>query len=100
MLHAQEDDTTLMNEAEGKLKQGVSVSAILTDIKYASLHPATSFREPIKKYSKAETVSIAIDIMPVLFYFNIRKYRVGIILISIGPDELPGAIGKTKTAVS
>jgi len=56
---------TLIKEAEEKLKNNkVSVSQILTDKNYDAVHPEASFRELIKKYCKAETISIATDTIP------------------------------------
>lgn len=49
---AQKDSTVTIKEVEAKLKNGsASVSGILSDKKYLALHPATAFRELIKKYS-------------------------------------------------
>ena len=62
---AQSGSETLLSEIESKLKTGsVKVSAILTDNKYVSLHPETSFRELIKKYCTPEPVKIATDSEP------------------------------------
>ena len=56
---------TLIKEVEEKLKTNkASISQILTDKKYDAFHPETSFRELIKKYCKAETISIATDTIP------------------------------------
>lgn len=57
-------DEALMKEAESKLQKGISVSQILTDKKYASLHPVTLFRELIKKYASKEVLSIVCDTIP------------------------------------
>ena len=57
---AQSGSETLLSEIESKLKTGsVKVSAILTDNKYVSLHPETSFRELIKKHCTSDPVRIA-----------------------------------------
>src|SRR6187549_190404 len=56
---------TLIKEAEEKLKTNkATISQILTDKKYDAVHPETSFRELIKKYCKAEIISIATDTIP------------------------------------
>ena len=56
---------TLIKEAEEKLKTNkATISQILTDKKYDAVHPETSFRELIKKYCKAEVISIATDTIP------------------------------------
>ena len=48
---AQNDSTATIKEVEAKLKNGsASVSGILSDKKYLALHPATAFRDLIKKY--------------------------------------------------
>jgi len=56
---------TLIKEAEEKLKTNkATISQILTDKKYDAVHPETSFRELIKKYCKAEVISITTDTIP------------------------------------
>jgi hypothetical protein len=56
---------TLIKEVEEKLKTNkATISQILTDKKYDAVHPETSFRELIKKYCKAEVISIATDTIP------------------------------------
>jgi protocatechuate 3,4-dioxygenase beta subunit len=56
---------TLIKQAEENLKTNkATISQILTDKKYDAVHPETSFRELIKKYCKAETISIATDTIP------------------------------------
>jgi protocatechuate 3,4-dioxygenase beta subunit len=45
---AQTDSLSLLNEVRTKLKNGVSVSTILTDSKYLIIHPATEFRKLIE----------------------------------------------------
>src|SRR6185436_17276998 len=56
---------TLIKEIEEKLKTNkATISQILTDKKYDAVHPETSFRELIKKYCKAEVISIATDTIP------------------------------------
>jgi protocatechuate 3,4-dioxygenase beta subunit len=62
---AQTDSIVLLNEIEAKLEKGsTSVSSILTDKNYLSLHPYTPFRELIKKYCTASPVEIAMDTEP------------------------------------
>jgi protocatechuate 3,4-dioxygenase beta subunit len=61
-LFAQND--SLLSEVTAKLKSGREVSSILTDKKYDKLHPETSFRDLIKKYSSAKVLSIATDTIP------------------------------------
>lgn len=63
-LFAQQSNAVLLREAESKLQKGSSLSQILTDKKYDALHPETSFREMIKNYCKAETISIVTDTIP------------------------------------
>jgi len=61
----QQSKDALIKEAEEKLKNNkASISQILTDKKYDAIHPETSFREIIEKYSKAETISITTDTIP------------------------------------
>ena len=56
---------TLIKEVEEKLKTSkTTLSQVLTDKKYDAVHPETSFRELIKKYCKAEIISIATDTIP------------------------------------
>jgi protocatechuate 3,4-dioxygenase beta subunit len=62
---AQTNKLVLIKEAEEKLKTGRStISQILTDRKFDVIHPETAFRELIKNYCKAETISIATDTIP------------------------------------
>ena len=64
-LFSQNNKEILVKEAEEKLKNNqTSISQILTDKKYDAVHPETSFRELIKKYCKAEVISIATDTIP------------------------------------
>jgi len=57
---SQPDSSALLKQAELKLKDHNStVSLILTDKSYMSLHPLTTFREMIRKYSSADVLSIA-----------------------------------------
>ena len=64
-LFAQQSKAVLIKEAEEKLKNNkASISQILTDKKYDAVHPETSFREIIEKYSKAEIISITTDTIP------------------------------------
>jgi len=65
VLFSQNNKETLIKEAEEKLKTNeATISQILTDKKYDAVHPETSFRELIKKYCKAEVISIATDTIP------------------------------------
>lgn len=65
ILFSQDKKETLIKEAEEKLKSNTAtISQILTDKRYDALHPETSFREIIEKYSKAEPISIATDTIP------------------------------------
>ena len=64
-LFSQQNKDALIKEAEEKLKTNkATISQILTDKKYDAVHPETSFRELIEKYSKAETISIVSDTIP------------------------------------
>jgi protocatechuate 3,4-dioxygenase beta subunit len=64
-LFCQTNKETLIKEAEENLKTNkATISQILTDKKYDAIHPETSFRELIKKYCKAEIISIATDTIP------------------------------------
>lgn len=52
----------MIREAEEKLKTSkATISRIFSDKKYDAVHPETSYRVPIEKYSNAETISIATD---------------------------------------
>jgi len=65
IVSCQNSNSGLMKEAEEKLRNNkANISAILADKKYDALHPETSFRELIKKYAKAEILSIATDSIP------------------------------------
>jgi protocatechuate 3,4-dioxygenase beta subunit len=56
---AQTDTTALLNEIEAKLKKGsTTVSSVLTDKNYLPLHPHTAFREMLKKFAAAATLTI------------------------------------------
>ena len=59
LLSAQPDNATLLKEVETQLIGGASVSQILTDKKYLSIHPDTNFRELIEKFSSDKTLAIA-----------------------------------------
>lgn len=62
---AQTNKEELIKEAEEKLKTSkTSVSEMLTDKKYDAVHPETDFRELIKKYCKAEPISMITDTIP------------------------------------
>jgi len=59
VLNAQKDSLVLLNEAKTKLQnKTISVSDILTDKKYLSIHPLTEFREMIKVNSDAGILKI------------------------------------------
>jgi len=59
---AQTDSSSLLKETETKLQSNSSaVSSILTDKKYMTLHPLTSFRELVRKHASADVVRIAPD---------------------------------------
>ncbi len=65
LLVGQSNKETLIKEAEEKLKTNkTTVSQIFTDKKHDAIHPETSFRNIIEKYSNAETLSIATDTIP------------------------------------
>ena len=57
---AQTDNTQLLNEATAKLQnRSATVSEILTDKKYLSIHQLTAFRDIIKASSNTEILAIA-----------------------------------------
>lgn len=56
---AQPGDTSLLNEVRTKLQnKSASVSAILSDKKYLSIHPLTDFRELIKANNGTDILTI------------------------------------------
>ncbi len=60
-----QNETVSLNEIESKLKnKSASVSSILSDKNYLSLHPLTPFRELIKKYCTTDHVKITTDAEP------------------------------------
>ena len=60
IVSAQTDSLALISEVKTKLQnKSASVSDILSDKKYLSIHPATSFRELIKTNSDAAILKIA-----------------------------------------
>lgn len=64
-LFSQQNKEALIKEVEEKLKNNkTTTSQILTDKKYDAVHPETEFRELIKKYCKAEIISISTDTIP------------------------------------
>jgi len=64
-IFGQTDTTKLMTEAKNKLSSHASaVSGLLTDPAYDVLHPKTAFRELIKKYAEANTITISSDKEP------------------------------------
>ena len=59
LLNAQKDSLVLLNEAKTKLQnKSATVSDILTEKKYLSIHPLTEFRELIKANSDANILKI------------------------------------------
>ena len=57
---AQTDSSSLLKETEAKLQNNNStVSSILTDKKYLSLHPLISFRELVRKHASQDVLRIA-----------------------------------------
>ena len=63
--HSQADSSLLLKQAEIKLQNHSStVSSILTDKTYASLHPLIIFREIIRKYSSAGVLGITANDEP------------------------------------
>ena len=50
VVSAQTDSASLLKEVTKRLNNNVSVSSILSDPKYPSIHPATSFRNEIEKH--------------------------------------------------
>jgi len=60
-----QNESVSLNEIESKLKnKSASVSSILSDKNYLSLHPLTTFRELIKKYCTTDPVKITTDAEP------------------------------------
>ena len=65
LLFGQSNREALIKEAEEKLKTNkATISQVLTDKKYDAIHPETSFRNIIEKYSNAGIISIATDTIP------------------------------------
>ena len=61
VLNAQKDSLVLLSEAKTKLQsKSVSVSDILTEKKYLSIHPLTEFKELIKANSNSDILKITI----------------------------------------
>ncbi len=60
----QPNQPSLLKSAETNLKNGATISSVLTNEQYLSLHPETEFRELIKKYCAAQPVKIATDDEP------------------------------------
>ena len=64
-LCSQINKDELVKEAEEKLKTNkLTISQILTDEKYDAVHPETSFRNLVEKYSSSGIISIATDTIP------------------------------------
>jgi len=62
---AQTDSSALLKEIEAKLQNNSgAASSVLTDKKYVSLHPLTSFRELTRKHASADVLRIAPDNEP------------------------------------
>ena len=60
MAFAQTDSSSLLKETETKLQNNSgTVSSILTDKKYVSIHPLASFRQLIRKNATADVLRIA-----------------------------------------
>jgi protocatechuate 3,4-dioxygenase beta subunit len=65
MAVAQTDSLSLLKEAAMKLQNhSATVSFLLIEKKYSSLHPLVSFREMIRKYSSSDVLTIAPDDEP------------------------------------
>lgn len=81
---AQKDSAASIKDAAALLKNGsATVSGLLSDKKYLSLHPDTDFRELIKEYCTVGALTIATDDEPG------RKIKV---LVTVkGTDSLPVA---------
>ena len=58
-VRSQPDTTTLLKEAETQLNAGTSVSEVLTNKKYLSIHPDSGFRDLIEKFSSDKVLAIA-----------------------------------------
>lgn len=79
---AQKDSTASIKDAAALLKNGsATVSGILSDKKYISLHPDTDFRKLIKEYCTAGTLAIAMD--------NEPGRKIKVIVTVKGADSLP-----------
>lgn len=65
VLSAQKDSLSLLHEARAKLQnKSATVSAILSDKKYLSIHPAAIFRELMKANSTTDILKITISDEP------------------------------------
>ncbi|HSU28053.1 MAG TPA: hypothetical protein VLJ68_06715 [Chitinophagaceae bacterium] len=59
LLHAQADSSLLLKEATDKFKApGSTPSTVLTDVKFLSIHPLTSFRNVIKLHAVTGPLTI------------------------------------------
>ncbi len=87
-LHAQKnaDSISLIKEAGDKMKKGSPVSEILKDKRYVSIHPATSFRELVKRYAGSGVLTITTSSEPG------KKIRVLGSVVDKEGKAIPGAL--------
>jgi len=85
-LRAQSDISVLLKEVETQLNAGTSVSQILTDKKYLSIHPDSRFRELIEKFCSDKTLAIAPADEPG------KKIRVVCTVKNEAGNAVPGAL--------
>lgn len=84
---AQPDSTALLKEAENKLAdKSASVSTILSDKKYITIHSQTSFRELIKKYATTDPLEITTSVEPG------KKINVTVTVKNKAGKAIPGAL--------
>ena len=85
-LIAQPDNTALLKEVETQLNASTSVSQILTDKKYLSIHSDSRFRELIEKFCSDKTLAITAPDEPG------KKIRVICTVKNEAGKAVPGAL--------
>ncbi len=80
-----QNDDSRISQAEQALKDGASVSSLLSDPGYSTIHPEPQFRELIRKYADTSVLKINTDDEPG------KKIRVLLTLNDAKGNPVPGA---------
>lgn len=81
-----QNSSTLITEVENKINKGISISEILTDKSYLSLHPENSFRNLIKDHAPTGIIAIAPKDEPG------KKIKIMATVVNEKGESLPGVL--------